>query len=87
MKIKDIHLSYCSNIHAWESWDATFRNLKIYIPEVKKRLEHKGPFGIGLRLSHEAAVVLERPEILQEFRDWLKQTNAYVFTLNCFPYG
>ena len=87
MKIKDIHLSYCSNIHAGESWDATFRNLKIYIPEVKKRLAHEGAFGIGLRLSHEAAVVLERPEILKEFRDWLKQTNAYVFTLNCFPYG
>ena len=87
MKIKDIHLSYCSNIHAGESWDATFRNLKIYIPEVKKRLAHKGPFGIGLRLSQEASVVLERPEILQEFRDWLKQTNSYVFTLNCFPYG
>ena len=87
MKIKDLHLSYCSNIHAGESWDATFRNLKIYIPEVKKRLEHKGPFGIGLRLSQEASVVLERPDILQEFRDWLKQTNAYVFTLNCFPYG
>jgi hypothetical protein len=87
MKIKDIHLSYCSNIHAGESWDATFRNLKIYIPEVKKRLEHKGPFGIGLRLSQEASVVLERPDILQEFRDWLNQTNAYVFTLNCFPYG
>lgn len=87
MKIKDIHLSYCSNIHAGESWDATFRNLKIYIPEVKKRLAHKGPFGIGLRLSQEASVVLERPEILQEFLDWLKQTNSYVFTLNCFPYG
>ena len=87
MKIKDIHLSYCSNIHAGESWDATFRNLTIYIPEVKKRLAHKGPFGIGLRLSQEASVVLERPEILQEFLDWLKQTNSYVFTLNCFPYG
>ena len=87
MKIKDIHLSYCSNIHAGESWDATFRNLKIYIPEVKKRLEHKGPFGIGLRLSQEASVELERPEILQEFRDWLKKSNAYVYTLNCFPYG
>ena len=87
MKIKDIHLSYCSNIHAGESWDATFRNLKIYIPEVKKRLAHEGAFGIGLRLSHEAAVVLERPDRLQEFSDWLKQTNSYVFTLNCFPYG
>ena len=87
MKIKDIHLSYCSNIHAGESWDATFRNLKIYIPEVKNRLGYKGKFGIGLRLSHEASLVLERPEPLQEFRDWLKQTNSYVFTLNCFPYG
>lgn len=87
MKIKDFHLSYCSNIHAGESWDATFRNLKIYIPEVKKRLAHEGAFGIGLRLSHEASLVLERPERLQEFQDWLKKSNAYVFTLNCFPYG
>jgi hypothetical protein len=87
MNIKDLHLSYCSNIHAGESWDATFRNLKIYIPEVKNRLGYKGKFGIGLRLSQEASVVLERPDRLQEFRDWLKQTNSYVFTLNCFPYG
>lgn len=87
MNIKDLHLSYCSNIHAGESWDATFRNLKIYIPEVKNRLGYKGKFGIGLRLSQEASVALERPDRLQEFRDWLKQTNSYVFTLNCFPYG
>jgi sugar phosphate isomerase/epimerase len=87
MNIKDLHLSYCSNIHAGETWDATFQNLKIYIPEVKKRLAHKGAFGIGLRLSHEAALVLERPDRLQEFRDWLKKSNTYVYTLNCFPYG
>jgi sugar phosphate isomerase/epimerase len=87
MNIKDFHLSYCSNIHAGETWDATFQNLKIYIPEVKKRLAHKGAFGIGLRLSQEASLVLERPEHLQEFRDWLKKSNAYVYTLNCFPYG
>jgi len=87
MNIKDLHLSYCSNIHAGETWDATFQNLKIYIPEVKKRLAHKGAFGIGLRLSHEASLILERPEHLQEFRDWLKKSNAYVYTLNCFPYG
>ncbi|MEY3565290.1 MAG: hypothetical protein RJA23_1460, partial [Bacteroidota bacterium] len=66
MNITNLHLSYCSNIHAGESWDATFRNLKIYIPEVKKRLAHEGAFGIGLRLSHEASVVLERPDRLQE---------------------
>ena len=87
MNINSTHLSYCSNIHAGETWDATFQNLKIYIPEVKKRLVHKGAFGIGLRLSHEASLVLERPDRLQEFQDWLKKSNAYVYTLNCFPYG
>ncbi|GAB2474621.1 metabolite traffic protein EboE [Algoriphagus taiwanensis] len=87
MQIHDFHLSYCSNIHPGETWDATFENLKIYIPEVKNRLKHKGPFGIGLRLSHEASLILQRPERMQEFKEWLKKANAYVFTLNCFPYG
>jgi len=87
MNIHDFHLSYCSNIHPGESWDATFENLKIYIPEVKSRLKHQGAFGIGLRLSNEASLVLERPERIKEFQDWLKKANAYVFTLNCFPYG
>jgi hypothetical protein len=87
MKIHDFHLSYCSNIHPGESWDATFENLKIYIPEVKSRLKHQGAFGIGLRISHEASLVLEKPDRLEEFQNWLKKSNAYVFTLNCFPYG
>jgi len=87
MEIKGFHLSYCSNIHPGESWDATFQNLKIYIPEVRQRLKVKGPFGIGLRLSNEASLVLEKPEKLKEFRAWLDKVNAYVFTLNGFPYG
>ncbi len=87
MEVKGFHLSYCSNIHPGESWEATFQNLKIYIPEVRQRLKAEGPFGIGLRLSNEASLVLERPEKLTEFRDWLRKVNAYVFTLNGFPYG
>jgi hypothetical protein len=87
MKIHDFHLSYCSNIHPGESWDATFENLKIYIPEVKNRLKHKGPFGIGLRLSNEASLTLERQGRLTEFQDWLKKVNGYVYTMNCFPFG
>ena len=87
MKINDFHLSYCSNIHPGESWDATFRNLKIYIPEVRNRLQEKGAFGIGLRLSNEASLVLEKPEKLKKFQDWLEKESAYVFTLNGFPYG
>jgi sugar phosphate isomerase/epimerase len=87
MEVKGFHLSYCSNIHPGESWEATFQNLKIYIPEVRQRLKAVGPFGIGLRLSNEASLILERPEKLKEFKDWLRKVNAYVFTLNCFPYG
>lgn len=87
MDIKGFHLSYCSNIHPGESWDATFQNLKIYIPEVRQRLKVDGPFGIGLRLSNEASLVLEKPDKLKEFQVWLRKVNAYVFTLNCFPYG
>jgi len=87
MEIKGFHLSYCSNIHPGESWDATLQNLEIYIPEVRQRLKADGSFGIGLRLSNEASLTLERPEKLKEFQDWLRKVNAYVFTLNCFPYG
>ncbi|GAA0877372.1 metabolite traffic protein EboE [Algoriphagus jejuensis] len=87
MEIKGFHLSYCSNIHPGESWEATFQNLKIYIPEVRQRLKAEGSFGIGLRLSNEASLVLEKPEKLKEFQVWLRKINAYVFTLNGFPYG
>lgn len=87
MEIKGFHLSYCSNIHPGESWEATFHNLKIYIPEVRQRLKVKGPFGIGLRLSNEASIELEKPDKLSEFQAWLCKVNAYVFTMNGFPYG
>ncbi|WP_425636866.1 metabolite traffic protein EboE [Algoriphagus yeomjeoni] len=87
MEIKGFQLSYCSNIHPGESWEATFENLKKYIPEVKNRLSVDKPFGIGLRLSHEASLILEKANQLSEFRNWLQSENAFVFTLNGFPYG
>lgn len=87
MDIKGFHLSYCSNIHPGESWEATFQNLKIYIPEVRQRLKAEGPFGIGLRLSNEASLELEKSDKLKEFQAWLRKFNAYVFTMNGFPYG
>jgi hypothetical protein len=87
MRLNNFHLSYCSNIHPGESWAATFENLTLYIPEVRNRLDVSGAFGIGLRLSNEASLILEKPEKLKEFQEWLKAENAYVFTLNGFPYG
>jgi hypothetical protein len=83
----DIHLTYCSNIHPGETWDATFHQLKIHVPALKSRLSKEKPFGIGLRLSADAAGQLLEPGKLDEFKSWLEQENLYVFTLNGFPYG
>ncbi len=82
-----IHLSYCSNIHPGETWETTFIQLKNHVPELKKRLAKEKPFGIGLRLSADAAKQLLEAGRLVEFKDWLHQENLYVFTLNGFPYG
>ena len=43
--------------------------------------------GIGLRLSNSASLELQAAEELQEFKEWLVANNAYVFTMNGFPYG
>jgi len=43
--------------------------------------------GIGLRLSNTASLELVKKEALKDFQQWLKENNAYVFTMNGFPYG
>jgi len=45
------------------------------------------PFAIGLRLSALSARELLDPDHLAKFRDWLAETNTYVFAINGFPYG
>ncbi|MCS5491288.1 metabolite traffic protein EboE [Algoriphagus limi] len=87
MQVGHFQFSYCSNIHPGESWEATFENLKSYIPQIRENLQWKGAFGIGLRLSNEASLELEKKDELAAFQSWLAQENAYVFTLNGFPYG
>ena len=88
MKIEhhQAHLTYCSNIHPGESWDETFHNLKTYTTQVRKGLT-ESPFGIGLRLSHLAALELIKETQLNAFQAWLREENMYVFTINGFPYG
>ncbi|WP_010180834.1 metabolite traffic protein EboE [Aquimarina agarilytica] len=88
MKVgKSGHLSYCTNIHSGESWSETFDNLKLYLLGVKAQISKKNPFGIGLRLSNQAAIELNEKTTLASFKKWLKENNLYVFTINGFPYG
>jgi sugar phosphate isomerase/epimerase len=84
---KSGHLSYCTNIHTGESWTEMFENLKVYLLNIKQKVSEKEPFGIGLRLSHQAAVELSNKTVLQSFKKWLILNNLYVFTINGFPYG
>ena len=49
------HLSYCTNIHPAESLAEVRTALEQHVVRVKARLDVKGPFGVGLRLSARAA--------------------------------
>lgn len=81
------HLSYCTNIHAGESWPAVFESLKQYCLPLKATLSPDQRFGIGLRLSNESSLALAEPAHLREFSQWLTDHDLYVFTMNGFPYG
>jgi hypothetical protein len=87
VKLGPSHLSYCTNIHPGESWDAIRANLERYVPGLRRRLCPHAPFGLGLRLSAVAAEELARPEVLEIFEDFLRRESLYVFTINGFPYG
>jgi sugar phosphate isomerase/epimerase len=81
------HLTYCTNIHAADGWDAVFANLRQYAPQLKARFSPASPFGLGLRLSaREVGELLERDR-LQQFRAFLDREGLYVALINGFPYG
>jgi len=81
------HLTYCTNIHAGETWPEVHANLERYVVAVKSRVASDRDFGVGLRLSAQAAAELAHPGELRAFRDWLRRHGLYVFTINGFPYG
>jgi hypothetical protein len=81
------HLTYCTNIHAGESWADHFASLQAHFPAIKARIAPDRPMGIGLRLSNQASLDLVREDELALFKRWLTENDAYVFTMNGFPYG
>ncbi len=81
------HLTYCTNIHPGETWTDHFAALQQNFPAIKDEVSPNAPMGIGLRLSNIASIELIKKEELQIFKEWLKKNDAYVFTMNGFPYG
>jgi hypothetical protein len=87
MKLGSRHLTYCSNIHAGETWSSVRETLGDVLPALRRRLGWSGPLGVGLRLSAAAAEVLEDAPVMEEFLHFLSAGGYYVFTINGFPYG
>ncbi|BDD06544.1 metabolite traffic protein EboE [Aureibacter tunicatorum] len=81
------HLTYCTNMHPGETWQETFEELKNNLPYVKQSVSPHQPFGIGLRLSHQASLDILAGDHLSKFKHWLYENDLYVFTINGFPYG
>lgn len=87
LKFGTSHLSYCTNIHPAETWAETREMLQTHVLAVRDLVCGGQPFGIGLRLSAVAARGLLEGDCLARFKNWLAETNTYVFTINGFPYG
>jgi hypothetical protein len=83
----EVHLTYCTNIHAGETWAEVRASLETHVPPIKAQVSPGMPFGLGLRLSAVAAEALRESATLEEFRDFLSRNDVYVFTINAFPYG
>ncbi len=79
-------ITYCSNIHPGESWEDIFNNLQTHIPVIKTSVSPDEPFPIGLRLSGLAASECSVQQSA-DFVKWLQRNNAFVPTINGFPYG
>ena len=87
MKVNTGHLTYCTNIHAGKNWLEDFAALQQNFPSIKQNVSPNAPLGLGLRLSNEASLSLIQEAPRAEFKAWLAENEAYVFTMNGFPYG
>jgi len=62
-------------------------NLQENLPGIRNKIAPKQDFGIGLRLSAQAASELGHAGALSEFKSFLSDNPFYLFTINGFPYG
>jgi sugar phosphate isomerase/epimerase len=82
-----LHLTYCLNIHPGETWQENLRAIQAETAAVKLLVAPGEAFGLGLRLSGQAARQLSDKAALDNFRQVLRAQGMYAFTINGFPYG
>ena len=67
----EVHLTYCTNIHAGESWDEVRDSLEAHLPRIKAAVSPARAARLGLRLSAVAARRLSKPAAFEELRAFL----------------
>ncbi|QCG93670.1 hypothetical protein E6C67_07025 [Azospirillum sp. TSA2s] len=77
-------LGYCLNVHPTQSFAKVRAALLGPVREIKRRLCPDRPFGVGLRLSAEAA---SEAGVAAELAAIFKGEGFAAFTMNGFPYG
>lgn len=82
-----LHLTYCLNVHPGERWDEHFAAIRDKARSIHRRVSPKRAFGLGLRISGQAAGELQAAERLDELKRYLAENQLYVFTINGFPWG
>ena len=83
-----LHLSYCLNIHPGETWAENLRAIREKAGLVRQLVSAGQWFGLGLRLSAQAAEDLSgNPALRAEALDAFSEAEMYPFSVNAFPYG
>ena len=83
-----LHLTYCLNIHPGETWAENLAAIREKAVRVKQFVSPDRWFGLGLRLSAQAAADLAADATLRsEALDVFAEHELYPFSVNAFPYG
>ena len=64
------HLTYCLNVHPGETWADCLENIQTKTLAIREVVCPAAPFGLGLRLGHQAAQELAVPEALGRILPW-----------------
>ena len=83
-----LHLTYCLNIHPGETWAENLAAIREKTARVRQFVAPDQWFGLGLRLSAQAAAELvANPALRHEALDVFAEHQFYPFSVNAFPFG
>jgi hypothetical protein len=88
MPSASVELTYCTNVHPAESLGEVRDSLARFVVPVREAFSPDRPFGVGLRLSDQAARPLAGDaEERGRLRDWMGERDLRAFTVNGFVHG